>query len=378
MSDSLKQDMLAIIEGDKIPPGRAGLARILEFLSRGYGVGVRTRNSAFRRGILPQRKLPCRVISIGNLTAGGTGKTPMTLYVAQRIRDMGYAAAVVSRGYMGHFEKHGGIVSDGSTTLCSLRESGDEPFMLARILSDVPVVVGKDRYGAGMTAVNRFSPDVIILDDAFQHQGLYRDLNLVLVDRKAPLGNGHLLPRGRLREPLTSLSRSHAVIFTRADRAGRDLEAEQAIIRACKNRRPVFFATHLPVVCEPPAWRSTGAVMHRGKFPASDFSNKTGLLVSAIADNAGFRKTCENMGLKVKGHIEFPDHYWYKNRDLETIAERFVRSSADILVTTEKDAVKFPDSLPGEPELVVLGVRIGFDPAGVKAFDQMIEAVIKG
>ncbi len=192
---------------------------VLMVLSVVYGGLMCLRARLYEKGVLPSKTLPCRVVSIGNLISGGTGKTPMTILVARMIRDMGCRVVVLSRGYRGRMEKTGGVVSDGRTIFKGPDDAGDEPYLMARVLTGIPVVVGQRRYEAGMMAVKRFKPDVIVLDDAFQHLRLKRDLNLVLLDSRSPFGNGHMLPRGLLREPLSALRRSHAVVYTRSEQA---------------------------------------------------------------------------------------------------------------------------------------------------------------
>lgn len=170
-------------------------AMLLQLLAAGYGAAVRLRASFYKRGLWTPRRLPCKVISVGNLTVGGTGKTPMTRYLARLVQSLGREVAIVSRGYKGRAEKSGGIVSDGKRILMDADAAGDEPFMLASGLGDVPVAVGRNRFAAAMQLLQACHPEVIILDDAFQHLPLDRDLNVVLLDHKRPFGNGHLLPR---------------------------------------------------------------------------------------------------------------------------------------------------------------------------------------
>ena len=177
--------------------------------------GKSLENSRIGRRLIPSHQLPCKVICIGNLTVGGTGKTPMTMHVAQELKRLGYNTAIVSRGYRGGAEGRGGIVSDGQSIQMGPEQAGDEPFMMARSLSGIPVIVGKNRYAAGMLAVSEFQSDVIVLDDGFQHLRLKRDIDLVLLDRLHPFGNSYLLPRGTLREPISSLERGSACILTR-------------------------------------------------------------------------------------------------------------------------------------------------------------------
>ena len=171
---------------------------LLSMASKVYGGAVKLRRTFYKKSVFKSKKLSRPVISIGNITAGGTGKTPMTIYVANVINALGYNVAVVSRGYKGKAETKGGIVSDGETLLMTPEISGDEPYMMAAKLKDVPVIVGKNRFKAGRLAIGKFAPDIILLDDGFQHLKLERGLDLVLLDCRKPLGNGHLLPRGMM------------------------------------------------------------------------------------------------------------------------------------------------------------------------------------
>ncbi|WP_054690049.1 tetraacyldisaccharide 4'-kinase [Desulfosarcina cetonica] len=192
------------------PSALLSLETLLSVLSTIYGGITALRASGYAKGWLKSRRLPCKVVSIGNLVAGGTGKTPMTIYVAQLLHEMGWRVVVLSRGYRGRMETMGGVVSDGHRLLATVEDAGDEPYLMARCLKGVPVLVGRQRYQAGLLAIRAFGAEVIVLDDAFQHLKLKRDLNLVLLDHHQPFGNGHLLPRGLLREPLSSLRRAHA------------------------------------------------------------------------------------------------------------------------------------------------------------------------
>ena len=156
----------------------------LFLLSLLYRIGVQLRAHSYQKGLLKSHRLPCIVISIGNLTVGGTGKTPMTIYLARLCQRLGYRTVIVCRGYKGLASEQGGIVSDGQTVRMNYADAGDEPVMIARQLGDIPVVIGRSRYKAGSLAISRFTPDVIILDDGFQHLSLARDINVILLDYK--------------------------------------------------------------------------------------------------------------------------------------------------------------------------------------------------
>jgi tetraacyldisaccharide 4'-kinase len=206
---TLRKRIEIVIHSEKADsPGL--LALLLYGVSTVYGAAQKIRATGHRHNLLQSKSLPCRVIAIGNITAGGTGKTPMTIYLARELQQSGKRVAVVSRGYKGAAEKGGGIVSDGQNVLMDAGRAGDEPLLIASRLKGIPVVVGKNRYEAGMLAIREFQPEIIVLDDAYQHLKLKRDINLVLLDHDRPFGNSHLLPRGILREPPDALARADA------------------------------------------------------------------------------------------------------------------------------------------------------------------------
>jgi len=185
-------------------------------LSLPYGGAVRARNRLFDSGFLEQQRIGCPVISVGNLTVGGTGKTPMVILLAGMLKDRGLRPAVLSRGYGGKNRADVLVVSDGMRVLAGPDEAGDEPVLIARRLGDVPVLAGPKRVITGRHALEHFSVDAILLDDGFQHRYLHRDLDIVLLDSRQPLGNGFLLPRGPLREPPSALARAGVIAFTRS------------------------------------------------------------------------------------------------------------------------------------------------------------------
>jgi tetraacyldisaccharide 4'-kinase len=352
------------VMSSRINPPVLSLASLLYGISILYGAGQKLRESGYRHKIFPSQKLPCKVVSVGNITVGGTGKTPMTIYVAEELQRIGYKVAIVSRGYKGGAEKKGGIVSDGRTLYMDAELAGDEPYMIACRLKGVPVVVGKNRFAAGMLAVSKYQPDVIVLDDAFQHLKLQRDVDLVLLDHMRPFGNSHLLPRGVLREPVSSLARSAACILTRC-RAGADDApvSSAARIQVLVPGIPVFTSSHVPY----------GYVVHRGEhnsfgavsdvFSTNDLEqikHRKVFCFSGIARNDDFRHTVKNLGFKVTGFLEFSDHHPYTEKDLATILGCAENTGADRLITTEKDHARivFKDPLP--MELIVVGVKVSF------------------
>jgi len=322
----------------------------LMILSVIYGGLVCLRARLYEKGVLRSKTLPCRVVSIGNLIAGGTGKTPMTILVARMIRDMGCRVVVLSRGYRGRMEKTGGVVSDGRTIFNGPEDAGDEPYLMARILTGIPVVVGRQRYETGMMAVKRFKPDVIVLDDAFQHLRLKRDLNLVLLDSRSPFGNGHMLPRGLLREPLSALGRSHAVVYTRS---------EQTLTPPVRARylrhRPVFITTHNLVI------RKTDQEMGGLVVDTMDISmlkGKKAVAFAGLADNDQFFDSLAQAGCRLVQTFSFGDHHAYGSDNLDRIAAAAEEKGADVLVTTLKDYVKIEHVKQWPVALTVVDVTV--------------------
>ena len=343
------------------------LASLLYGISILYGAAQRLRAICYRRKLLPSRELPCKVISVGNITAGGTGKTPMTIHVAGEIKRAGYQAVIVSRGYKGDAEKRGGIVSDGRSIYMDPEMAGDEPYMIACRLKDVPVVVGKSRFAAGMLAVEKFRPDVIVLDDAFQHLKLKRDIDLVLLDDRRPFGNSHLLPRGILRETVASLARSSACILTRC-RAGA-LESPMssaARIQMLLPGSPVFRSSYVPYCYavhsgEQKSFDAVTDFLSPGNI--EKINNRQVFCFSGIARNNDFRRTVKKFGFNVSGFLEFPDHHPYTQNDLATILRLAGNSGADLLITTEKDHVRIAHKKPLPMKLIVVGVKVSFGDA---------------
>ena len=281
------------------------LASLLLMISYGYRGALGLKNFCLKSGLTRVKKLPCKVISIGNLTVGGTGKTPMSMYVAASVKQMGYKVAMVSRGYGGKAEKEGGIVSDGKTLYMGSEQAGDEAFLMAGRLEGIPVLVGKDRYASGRMAIREFGSEVLVLDDAFQHRRLMRDMDLVLLDDRKPFGNRNLFPRGRLREPVGEISRGDAVILTRSRGKGAETIS---LLKKTAPGIPVFRSSHEPVV---------RAVIRRSgdQGAAARLTGKSVFAFSGIAANTEFQDTVEKLGGHLAGSLSFADHHNYTPRD---------------------------------------------------------------
>lgn len=341
---------------DPQPAGPLSTAGLLQGGARIFGLLIRLRAWCYRNRLFKIHRMPCIVISIGNITSGGTGKTPMTLYVAELLQRLGYRSAILSRGYKGGAEKGGGIVSDGQNLLMTPEEAGDEPFMMARALENIPVLVGRDRVASGRLAVSRFAPDVLLLDDGFQHRRIFRDIDIVLLDSARPFGNRFLLPRGSLREPPDALTRADAIIFTRWH--GGLPEATTRLPESVK-ARPVFRSRHVPCIHHRPP-DAAGSQQTEEKLDLPDLKGARIFAFSAIADNKDFHRVLTELGCKTVGTAEFSDHHAYRPPELEDIGREAASLKAKFLVTTQKDLSKLPQDTPWPLPLVVLGVLPSF------------------
>ena len=306
---------------------------ILPPLSVLYSAVTRTRLSLYRRGTFHSTKLPRPVISVGNITTGGTGKTPLVEWVARTLSAAGKKVCILTRGYGRENPDRMVIVSDGHTVMATHSEAGDEPFLLSTNLRGAAAVISSaDRVTAGNEAIRRFNTDCFVLDDGFQHLRLERDLNIVTIDATNPWGGGHLLPYGRLREPLSGLRRADVIVITRTDQANNANEIRDDV-RKLAGDVPIFSSrmrtarlTPLNDLSEPlvPPVAAFCAVGNPGSF------------FNAIADEVVTQKT-------------FPDHHRYSQPEIDALIEIAKRAGAKSLITTAKDAVKLKDlsfSLP--------------------------------
>jgi tetraacyldisaccharide 4'-kinase len=360
MFGAVMKNMIKQIESVMYGTGEKNslLASLLSVISTGYSGLVGTREFLYKKRIFKSGKLPCTVISIGNITVGGTGKTPMTIYLAELIKDFGLRVAVVSRGYKGRAEKKGGIVSNGKKIYMDAADAGDEPCMIAARLKGVPVVIGGDRFAAGSMAVKQFDPDVIILDDAFQHLKIQRDINLVLLDNNLPFGNRRMLPRGILREPVSALKRGDALLLTRADYEINGLPED---LNEIARGIPVFRSSHMPYLNTVVKCGTSEAAL---KTQLKDYQglnilkHKELFLFSGIARNRDFYNSVNSIEKNIKGFLEFPDHYIYTNNDIKRIIQSAIESGADCIVTTEKDYARMDREITWPLDLIVIGVEI--------------------
>lgn len=302
-----------------------GALRALSFI---YRIGLRLYLLPFDLGIRRRKRLPVPVISIGNVTMGGTGKTPMTRYICEGIMSRGRRPAALSYGYGGSLSGEFSVVSLPDTVLLSAREVGDEPAMLASKLPGVPVLVGKHRYESGLHAVKEFGSDVAVLDDGFQVWKLHRDLDIVLVDGMRPFDNGRTLPAGKLREPVSALRRADCIVIT-GD--GPSDEARAQIARVAPGAA-VFSARHVPIAFH--------AIEDGEEIGLERIRGRKVFALSSIAHPESFERTGAETGASLSGIERFPDHYLYTQEDVSRVENKARECGAEFIVTTEKDGVK--------------------------------------
>ncbi|MBF0550867.1 MAG: tetraacyldisaccharide 4'-kinase [Deltaproteobacteria bacterium] len=298
-----------------------------------YLAVVRLRVWAYRCGLFPTVRLKVPVVSVGNLQVGGTGKTPLVIALARQLQRRGLQVAVLSRGYGGGSKSPVTLVSDGANILGNAAAVGDEPVMLAEALPGIPIIVGSNRAFTGAWAIDHVHPDLLLLDDGFQHLHLHRDVNILLLDARRPFGRGRVLPLGILREPPQASRRADVVILTRANRADSGDQPENMASCAVHLRgKPVFRANHLPI-----GLRDLATGERKG---SSLVAGRRLAAFAGLADNSSFFATLREMGAEVVQEFSFPDHYRLTATDEFNIRTAMDAGRLDLAVTTAKDAVK--------------------------------------
>ena len=316
-----------------------------------YELGVRARMALYENGLFKTRGLASPVISVGNLTVGGTGKTPCVAFLAQFLRDEGQSVAILSRGYKRE-SKGRVLVSNGSEILCGPGESGDEPFLLAKSCPGAQVLVDQDRYAAGKWLEDHSAVSVFILDDGYQHLRLARDLDLLLVDASEPLDHAKMIPYGRLREPLEALRRADAVIVTRSDQLFDRELLEITIERYARVNTPIFYAYH----------RMMNLIsLTDGRIGGlGEFAGKKVAALSGIARPGRFVADLERLGMEIALRCDFDDHHRYRPEELSSVIERATAARAEAIIMTEKDAANIPYGALNSSAIPVFAARIEF------------------
>jgi tetraacyldisaccharide 4'-kinase len=324
------------------PAGIGMLLSLLKGVSFVFRAVVSVRYLLYRTGIMRRYPLGIQVISIGNVTAGGTGKTPVTEIFARTLAAEGRKVAILSRGYrrkeapwwqrlFTQVIEPPLVVSDGKRVLLDSATGGDEPYMLASNLPGVAVVVDRNRVKAGRYAIKRLGCDTIILDDGFQYQKLKHSVEVVRVDATNPFGNGNMLPRGILREPAGNLKRADIIFLTKCRG---DVSGVKREIRKYNRTAEIVACNHAPKVLKD--------VWSRQEYPLSWLEGKTVCTLSGIASPKGFEDSLRRLGSKVVWCDRYADHHRYDSSEVLYALNRTADMGADALVTTEKDAVRFP------------------------------------
>ncbi|MBL9204026.1 MAG: tetraacyldisaccharide 4'-kinase [Opitutaceae bacterium] len=378
---------IEVIFGRREDTGAALYAAFLQALSYLFSGITQARLWLYRQRILHDQPLGCLVVVVGNLTVGGTGKTPVVEKFARALRDRGRRVAILSRGYKSkapplwrrglNWMTHASvppprIVSDGTTVLLDSEQAGDEPFMLARTLPGVVVLVDKDRVKAGTFAIKRFGCDTLVLDDGFQYLPLKGSLNLLLVDKTNPFGNGHLLPRGILREPIKHVRRASYIFLTKSD-GRRDLEIE-TLIRQHNPNADLIECAHRP------------QYLHRfgvpidskeGRQPLSFLRGRKVGAFCGIAAPESFEKFLRELGADLRFSRRFLDHYRFGPEDLASVFKEGADRRVECIITTEKDAVRLTDTF--ECPLPLYHLRLEIEIIrGATDFDEAVERICFG
>ncbi len=321
-----------------------------------FGSVARARSAAYDTGLLRSHRLDARVISVGNLVAGGAGKTPLVIALAAQLHAQGRRVAVLHRGYRAQAERGLYAIAPGQGRTADPARFGDEPVLVARRVPEVAVLAGADRVALGLRAIEAFGADTLILDDAFQHRRLVRDLDLVVLRGPRPLGNLRCLPAGPLREPVTALGRAHALLLNTTDA---EIEADQLDL----------LPPGLPQIRYRAEVRQLVELSSQTLVPAAELDARRVLLACAVARPDGVVETLRRLGAQVVAVQRRPDHHPWSSAELEALALR-ARRGAALLVTTEKDAVKW--LAPPEGALA-LRQELSFADGG-SAIDALLKA----
>lgn len=339
---------------------------LLTPISALYGAITRTRLALYRRGMLTTHHVGVPVIGVGNITTGGTGKTPLVAWLARRLASDGNRVCILTRGYGRNDSTKQVLVSDGKTLFADAANGGDEARLLAELLVGVAAVISNaDRVSAATWAIEHLKCDVFILDDAFQHLAIARDLNIVTIDSTNPWGGRKLLPRGRLREPLKGLSRADVIILTRANHAS-DIETLRDQAALLSNGRPVFLSQ-----------TRTTRVTQLFSDPSENDSKppQPVLAFCALGNSASFFAHVKEDGYEVTRAESFRDHHVYSQSDVDDLGRKAIASGARSLVTTAKDAVKLRELRFSIP-CYVIEIEMIFDDEK-KLFELVTQAIHK-
>lgn len=367
---------------------RAALLRVvLLLLSHLYAQIMRLRLWVYEERLARPRPVGCLVISIGNLTVGGTGKTPVVEKFARALSARGRSVAVLSRGYksksapwlervrrrigvaLGELAPPPRVVSDGKRVLLDATRAGDEPVMLASNLPGVRVLVDKDRVKSALYAMDRWGIDTLLLDDGFQYLPLKQRVDVVLIDRQAPFGNEYLLPRGTLREPPGHLKRADVIFITKCH--GRDNATLKERIRQHNRHAEIIECRHVPLYCQ--------NVYTEERLPLEFLNERRIAAISGIAQPDSFESFLRTLGAEIVHARQYADHHRYSKGEILSMLAKSRRLRAKAIVTTEKDAVRLPPLDPEQLPVPILFLRVEVRAIGGEAaFERVVDRICAG
>lgn len=374
-NERLEQKLLKVISKEVRGKRASCLRAFLKFLAWIFSVLVQLRLQLFKHRILRANTLGCQVISVGNVTVGGTGKTPIVETFARSLQQKGRKVAILSRGYkskktplweklLKKEERLPRVVSDGKRLLLNSDLAGDEPYMLASNLPEVVVLVDKDRVKAGKYAIKKFGCDTLVLDDGFQYLKLQHRLDIVLVDYTNPFGYSRVLPRGLLREPMRNLKRAGFIFITKCPPEGApELKAK---LRELNRNAEISECRHSTKYLE--------NLYTRERVELRFLNGRKVSAVSGIAVPEGFETGLRGLGAEIVHSARYADHHRYTQQEIIETINHAVESGAEMIITTEKDAVRFP--LIERCDLPVLFLRVEIEMlSGAEAFEQWIDRI---
>jgi tetraacyldisaccharide 4'-kinase len=382
LTEKLETLILDVIKGKRKERSMRIFSGFLFVVSRLFRAIVQFRHSLYRKRIFRYKTLGCLVVSIGNITAGGTGKTPVTEIFARTLSAKGRRVAILSRGYRSKSkplkekfldlfrskknETPPRIVSEGTgEVLLDSNMAGDEPFMLAKNLPDVLVLTDKDRVKSGRYAIRKYGVDTLIMDDGFQHLHLKPKINIMLVDSTNPFSNHELLPRGLLREPIKNMRRADFIFLTKSN-GGKHLRRLKTFIRKHNPRAEIIECTHRPQYLRD--------LLTNKDSPLDLLKGKKVAAISGIAVPESFENFLTTLGAEIIYRKSYADHHRYSEEEIVNFLEKAKKRGAEMVITTEKDAVRFPD-LKSHP-VPTLYLRVEIDIlSGEESFKDAISRI---
>ena len=344
---------LELISGRKRGLAASFIKSFLSLISALYFLIINCRNILYKIKFFKERRLPCCVISIGNLSWGGTGKTPITEKVSNILSKNNIFHAVLSRGYKSKRSKAINVVSTTKEVVMKPPFAGDEAVMLAEKLKEVPVISGKDRFLTGKYAIEEYGVKALVLDDGYQHISLKRDLNILLIDSSKDFEKNKLIPGGSLREPFAALRRADLIVLTKTNQIDKNINSFKNFIKQYNKVAPIFKAVH----------KAEMVVDFKSKraYEATLFKNKKVLAFSAIADPESFKKSLRDTGVEIIDFIEFGDHHYYSSDEIKAIDSKAKELKAEAIITTEKDVTRSSGLLSLMDNLFFLKLSVALD-----------------